>query len=258
MLNYIKAELYRTLHRKYFYIALALCAGLAVGVNLLLIYLESTGTARGVDTSFSLIMVGGMLFTASYVCPMLVTDLIFSEEYKLGTMKNTVSYGFTRTEIFFGKFIAELITALVFVAVLLLSFLGGAFLLGAPEGGAGPAVSLYFTKALLMLPLWLWSLALGHTAIFLVRNNAFFVLLTLGVLIMLPSIFCQYGVYIWPEVVVAAEPHLAYVRMQSVSASNFVIADFGKTVLDYWAAGLIRTAAVLAAGVLYFRTREIK
>ena len=49
----------------------------------------------------------------------LIVDAVFSDEYKNQTMKNTVAFGISRTSLFFGKLIAELIVAVISLIVLL-------------------------------------------------------------------------------------------------------------------------------------------
>ena len=262
MLNYVKSELYKTVRRKYFWWLLLICSALGVGVNVLLFFMaHSTDMINGtLDATFSLAMVGAMAMSVSYVCPLMMTDIVFSEEYKHQTMKNSVSYGFSRSEIFFGKFIAEFIVSIVALVVIFGAFTASAFLLlGSTDAAVTAEIThVYFVRLFLMLPLWIWSLALSHTIVFFVRNNTFFALASVGVLMILPMVFNNYIVYVWPEFVAAVSPWLAFTKMTALTSNNFVIDNFGMLSLEYWSAGLIRAVVVLALGVFLFRRKEIK
>lgn len=52
----------------------------------------------------------------------IVVDAVFSDEYKYGTLKNTISFGISRAEIYFGKLIVEIILMLVTIALVLVVY----------------------------------------------------------------------------------------------------------------------------------------
>lgn len=257
MLNYVKSELYKTVRRKYFWGLLLVCSALGVGVNVLLLLMKPQSN---VDVTFALATVGAMAMSISYVCPLMMTDIVFGEEYKHQTMKNSVSFGISRTEIFFGKFIAEFIVSIIALVTIFGTYTASAFvLLGSNDAAVTAEITgIYFTRLFLMLPLWIWSLALSHTLVFFLKNNFIFGLASVGIVLIIPMIFNQYLIYAWPDFVIAVSPHLAFTKMQVLLGGSFNITDLGAACLEYWSAGLIRAIAVLALGVFLFRRKEIK
>lgn len=259
MLNYVRSELYKTFHRKYFWWLLLICSVLGIGVNCLFLYMKGLPEMH-LDATFSIGIVGAMVMSISYVCPLMMTDMVFGEEYKHQTMKNTVSYGFSRSHIFFGKFIAEFIIAIISMVVIFSLFTVSAFLLLGSEDAQLTAqiTQIYFGRLFLMLPLWIWSLSLSHTVVFFVKNNTFFALIVVGILMILPLIFNNYLIYAWPNFVTAVRPHLAFTKLQVLTSGTYNLSNFGANCLEYWSAGLIRAVVVLAGGMFFFRRKEIK
>ena len=46
-----------------------------------------------------------------------ICDIIFSDQYKLNTLKNEMAYGTPRLRVYFGKLLASVITAVAFSAI---------------------------------------------------------------------------------------------------------------------------------------------
>ena len=123
MLNYLHSQWYRTVRRKYLYIALA--AALALGA--LYLYLvraaigdRPIGLESGVEEIVTLTPYVG------FYAILLINDGAFSDERRLGTFKNDISFGFSRGTLYFGK----LINCLVFCVL-------GMILLAVPVLGMG-------------------------------------------------------------------------------------------------------------------------
>ena len=63
-----------------------------------------------------------MLMPMCFALLTIVVDAVFSDEYKYGTLKNTISFGISRAEIYFGKLIVEIILMLVTIALVLVVY----------------------------------------------------------------------------------------------------------------------------------------
>ena len=84
----------------------------------------------------------------------IVVDAVFSDEYKYGTLKNTISFGISRAEIYFGKLIVEIILMLVTIALVLVVYTAsGLFFsqIGAHGEIEWQAVRLFLEKTALSL-----------------------------------------------------------------------------------------------------------
>ena len=92
MLNYISSELYKTFRRKYTKIALVVIALLCIAGNALV---RLTFSMAGTLNSAYPFYLGIMLMPMCFALLTIVVDAVFSDEYKYGTLKNTISFGIT-------------------------------------------------------------------------------------------------------------------------------------------------------------------
>ena len=96
MFNYIRAEIYKLLHRPYTYIAL----GVMLVLEALYASMFAFHNAHSMVTPF-----GGAIITIVEMgvigfCTCLLTgDIVFAGQYKNSTLKNEVSFGLSRTQI---------------------------------------------------------------------------------------------------------------------------------------------------------------
>ena len=107
----------------------------------------------------------------------IVVDAVFSDEYKYGTLKNTISFGISRAEIYFGKLIVEIILMLSTIALVLVVYTASGLLfsqIGAHGAIEWQAVRLFLEKTALSLPLWLGMLGILNLLVFSFRSNTLF------------------------------------------------------------------------------------
>jgi ABC-2 type transport system permease protein len=158
MLNYVKSELYRVRHSRIVYLATAVLTLLPLSLNLLLGVLnQNDSTFRYGTTSFSYsnIIANPMMYC--YVI-LVIVNLLYDSGRKNGNLKNTIAGGISRAEIFIGKCIVSLVTALAMLAVVIPVYIGSAVLLLRHEGPADipnllmelPAVSLVAIAAMIL------------------------------------------------------------------------------------------------------------
>lgn len=174
MLNYISGELYKTFRRKYTKISLAVITLLCIAGNALVRMVFSISGKMNSAYPFYL---GIMLMPMCFAILTLVVDAVFSDEYKYGTLKNPISFGISRGEMYFGKLIVEIVLMLVIVAWILVVYTASALVfsqLGAHDPIEWQAVSLFLQKTALSLPLWLGMLGILNMLVFAFRSNTLF------------------------------------------------------------------------------------
>ena len=122
MLNYIKSELYRVSHGKEVYLFTGILAVLSVLMNGVL-YLFHTFTP---DFPYGAIRFSLNTLTSSmeflFFAGMLLAGFLISDEHKNGTLKNTVSFGITRVQIFTGKCIVCSIASFLSMLVIMIFY----------------------------------------------------------------------------------------------------------------------------------------
>lgn len=122
MLKLIHADLYKTVHRAYFFLLTAIISAFCV----VLIFALRGGEAGTWSTAAGM---GSMLLSYPvFLLPML-TQIIYAEEFRDHTLKNTMSYGTDRVALYFSKWLTVILLGVVMTAVVLTFYFGSAALL---------------------------------------------------------------------------------------------------------------------------------
>ncbi len=255
MLKYIHAELYKVCHRRA-YTGGSLAFVLGGEILLLLLLKFGTGDA---DNSFDVVasMLMLVLSVGIYLVLMLC-DMVFSDQYKVNTLKNEVSYGVSRGCIYLGKLISSIVTALVFCGVVLAVYLllGLAmFRVETPLGELLPVVGQVLAAA---LPLWLGGLGFYHMLLFVSKGSTVatvIYVLVMGVVdsgLKLIALFSPW----FTDAYLAIRAWLPAVPFETLPTD--VAADPGAAILHAWLVGLVWFAASTLIGCGVFQKREIK
>lgn len=173
MLNYIKSELYRNFHRKYFWVYTGIFSLLGLLMNLM-----GAGHNGKTPLSDALSMcVYIFVFIIFILLP--IIDMVTAEEHKNGTMKNTISSGISRSTVVISKFIVTVILCFVFGIIGLGVFSLSSFLLF----GAGNEALLCSsaTRILISLPLFIGTVSIGTFIALAINNNTLFSFAYFGV-----------------------------------------------------------------------------
>lgn len=201
MLRVIKSELYKIRHRLYPYIFVGVIVILGLAAVILFAATNQMQTAADNRVGFdgivglTLTMLPmGLYLTVAFV------DMVFSEEYKNQTMKNTLAFGTPRVSFYLGKLVTELLIAVLSLAVILGVILGaGALLLG-------PAYPVPFLelltelgkRLLAVLPLWIGALSFGNMLAFHIKSSTLYTLGFVGFFGFLPIVL-QMAAYYYPS-----------------------------------------------------------
>ncbi len=164
MLKLIRADLYRSFHRFYLYL---LAAGLA-GICLLL-----TFQARGHATAADLWrMAQAQLFGFPLMVIPMLPDIVFTEENREHTLKNTVAFGVNRAELYGSKTVTSILLGLLLAAAVLGVFCGSSLLL-LPRGPefTGELVRQFFVRFAALCSVYVGAVAVAAVfTIFLHRG----------------------------------------------------------------------------------------
>lgn len=249
MLNYIRAELWKLRRRKYLWVLLAVMLGLE-GLFALL---------SSWHRQFSeMVELGTATMPLGLYLSIFLADMVFSDQYKIGALKNEISFGLPRRRIYLGKLCAALVTGLASCALLLAFYLGFAWLV---TGGRGDPAAIRESLALLgwvvlaALPLWVGMLGLSVAAFFLIKSELiaaavlFFSLNVVPVVLGLASLIRGNPFSRALELLVNLMPVTFF--------SQFAGALTWAFMARCWAVGLGWLALSAAAGFSVFRRRQI-
>lgn len=170
MLNYLRAEVYKFLRRKYFWITLAVVLGLEGCLVASYAYTNSHGNDINAAWAISILfpMMGlGCLFT------LLTSDMVFAQQYKNNTLKNEVSFGLPRWRIYLGKLLVQLFASVLMCFIMILFYVVGCRLFLLPDTEeTSRAVLICLGQCLLgALPIWVGVQAAVCACYFLIRSE---------------------------------------------------------------------------------------
>ncbi len=257
MLNYTKSEIYRIFHGKEIYVFTTAAAGLTIVLNLILFAFNHIevdfpyGTVR-----FSLNMMTGSI-SFLFIAALIVVSLLFSDEHKNGTMKNVFSFGITRNEFFFGKCIVCGVTALISLIVILLVYIGSAYLLlnnrellPLEQMLTGIGANLLTAFATLILAVTLFS-------IFKKEGTALLCWLSLVWFFPTGLYYLGFKIY-WIKIIAAWLPWNYLHHEVSVTFTDYqCLWNTPEGLLKCILAGAVGSVVFYVAGVLFLRKRDI-
>ena len=198
MLNYIRAEVYKLLRRPYTYITLAALLALEA----LFASMFAFHNSHSMPTPFGGAIISIVEMGAIGFCMCLLTgDIVFAGQYKNSTLKNEVSFGLSRTRIYLGKLLAQTLLSRVYLAIMMVFFIGLCAVCLPMEGPAGfyssgDALIIvgYFLAA--GIPLWIGGQAAMCMCLFLVNGEMASSFLYVGVVFVLDTVIELAGLLI--------------------------------------------------------------
>ncbi len=187
MLNYMRAEFYKVLHRRGYLIGFLAFLLLGEGVILFAIIQVNNGYEDIHNTYASVVNILVMMLQLGLYCAIIIGDMVFSDQYKYNTLKNEISFGISRVKAYFGKLMFAAVLSILLMAAVLGVYLGVGRLF--VPFVAEDAQYVYFmgVELLKALPLWLGSLSVAMAFYFNIHSNTAASFVTVGVVAVLPG-----------------------------------------------------------------------
>ena len=173
MVYYIKTQLNTALHRKYTkhyicgIIAACLVANLAMSGFRNIIYGMNDGTF-----AYNLIMFAKGFFWIPYYSCIFIADIVFGDNYPDPRIRDKSTIGLSRVQIFFGKFITELIALVIYALLATIIFLVITPLFQVHDGTIDASIIIDFIQAVVIaMPLFVAGVAIGNMFLFSAKNK---------------------------------------------------------------------------------------
>ena len=259
MFNYICAEVYKLLHRPYTYIALGVMLVLEALYASMFAFHNSHSMATPFGGAIVTIVEMGVI---GFCTCMLTGDIVFAGQYKNSTLKNEVSFGLSRTQIYLGKFLAQTLLSIVYLVVMMAFFLGLCAACLPMESGAGfysasKALTIVGYFLAVGLPLWIGGQAVVCMCLFLVNGEMAGSFLYVGIVFVLGNIVDVAGLLIGGKVGELLLKVVQYFPVRMLNEAKSVVGDM--TYLGRaWLVGAVGLIACTAAGLYGFNRKEIK
>ncbi len=176
MLKLIRADLYKSFHRAYLFVFMIVLSGMAIFLNASMAYMH-VPLESGIGIAAALLMYP--LFLIS-----MFADIVTAEENKEHTMKNTISFGVTRSQLFLSKIISTVLVAVSVAMVTVIVYLGSAFALLRPQKGdiTGLLTDLGLRVGTALL-IYVAAVVLATLLAMAIKRNAMFTFSYFGILL---------------------------------------------------------------------------
>ncbi len=258
MLNYIRAEVYKLLHRPYTYIAL----GALVALEALFASMFAFHNAHSLVTPFGAAIVAIVeMGTIGFCICLLTGDMVFAGQYKNSTLKNEVSFGLSRTRIYLGKLIAQTLLSIAYLVVMMAFFIALCAVCLPMEAGdfytaaEGLTIVGWFLAA--GLPLWIGGQAVLCMCLFLVNGEMASSFLYVGIVFVLETVIGLAGLLAGGPAGDALLTLAAYFPRNMLEGAKEVVGNM-TYMGQAWLVGAFWVAVSTAAGLYGFGKKEIK
>lgn len=256
MLSYIKSEFYRIWHNKGSYLFIAICSLLLVSSNIILAAVKAAEPSFSyASTYFAFSTFYSSIIFVFFLC-ISVASIIFGNEHSNHTMKNSISYGINRGNIYFGKLIVEVAYAMIAFAIITGMDILTAYLL--LENSGIEHLYLLLKVCFVVLPLLLCAIAVTNCFLFILESMGSAVGAVLGILLALPLVSNFLGMKFQVFALLAKVLPYNLLTKMDFDYEKIELILPGNGAIDYWLIGIIELIVFALVGFVVFRKKEIK
>lgn len=258
MNRYIKSELYRMLRMKGTYLFMLISSLLLVSANVVLAAVKLTEQSFPyATTDFAFSNVESNMMMILFLCIM-VAVMVFNNEYNNHTMKNSISFGITRSTLYFGKFFVQIIYALTaFIVIIGIEILSAYLLL---SNSGTDSLMLLLKTCFLCLPIFFLGLALTNCFAFIFEGTGATVSASIGVLLAVPLVTNLLGMKF--KLFHKISDIMPFNMVNSIDINfkeHSLTTIWGlDSYRNYWFIGILEMLVFIAIGYFAFKKREVK
>jgi len=122
---------------------------------------------------------------------LVIASYVFGGEFKNNTVKNVVSNGISKTQLYIGKYIVTLLYAFILMTVIALLYASSAYLL---LDNSGSQYLIEFIKVLVInTPIFISCITLGMALFFIVKNEVIGYWIWSTIIIIVPMVLVLIG-----------------------------------------------------------------
>lgn len=248
MFNYIKAELYRSFNRMYFWVFTGVMAALALAIIIL------SRVDNNVRLDFSMLL-DTLLFVIGmpvYIVAGFI-DMVSSEENKNQTLRNAITFGIPRQKLILSKVIVTVILSFISAFIVLGLFYGSATALFGIDQGTGAVLSKVLPRLLAAIPLWIGAISIGTFLTIAIKNNTLFAFAYAGIFFFTSKVI-KLLAYIVSDKFMKLNDYLITTRLGALSSPSLTSKELWTSALI----GLCYTVVFIIISIVYFNKKEVK
>lgn len=262
MNSYLKSETFRVVRDKSYWIFMGVFALLAIAATVIIYMTNTASNAASVDFPYANTRFMLLNIATSIIIPFFflyqIAQIVVGEEIKHRTLKNTVSFGVSRSTIFFGKWIVSVVG--VFVLAITSISIALVFIYALLENSGTVFLTDFLMALVAFIPLMISGITLYHVLYFVSGSPNYAVMIFAGVQV-LPYIV---GKYIGGRIEILSwiyrhTPFYLFSVSEMTESRRVIMAgNTTEGMLTCWAVGGVLTVVFLTFGYFRFRKLEIK
>lgn len=191
MINYIRSEVYRNLRSKGNYLFIIGLMAFAVFLNVALwLFVKSDANFPYATTKYAFSSIYSSLQLLMIISSFTVS-LILGEEYKNKTLKNTISFGVSRSSIYFSKLLISVIYSLIAGILVCGTFIITAYLL--LENSGGEYIKILINSLIIAAPIFLFCITLTNSLYFIMDKEMNVSMVWIITVIVIPQLLAMIG-----------------------------------------------------------------
>ena len=191
MINYLRSEIYRNLRLKGNYLFILGAIAFVVFLNGVLWMFGNTDVSFSYNnTKFAFSSLYASMKIPMYLC-ICVVSLIFGQEYKNNTLKNTISFGISRSAIYLCKLLMTLVYALIAAVFVISAFIISAYIL--LENSGIEYLTTLIKAIIASMPLLLIALTIANCFYFITDKEMSAIGYWVTIIVIIPSLLSMAG-----------------------------------------------------------------
>ena len=194
MCKYVLSEVSKALKTRATYFYIAGMVLLSIMANLSMIAFRMIYGIVDGSFGYNLIIFAEGCFIIPYFSTIFIADIVFGPEYPNPHIKTKITNGLSRTKIYLGKFVAQILLAACFVIVAVVLFIGITYLFMASDGTIDEwTIEDFCQKVLFSIPLWVAGLAFGNMYLFIFRRKLYAYIAFFVTVVAVPRLIMLFG-----------------------------------------------------------------
>lgn len=191
MINYMKSEVYRNINSKGNYMFLFGGMAFAIFLNVALgMYANSQVNFPYGNTHFSFSSMYSSMSVVMILSLPLVS-IVYGQEFNHNTLKNSISYGIGRNQIYFVKFLMEIIISLINLICISSIYILSAYIM--LENSGVEDLNMIIRSIVACIPLLVVGMAAAHCLYFIFEHETTAAVVWVGVMIIIPQLLSMAG-----------------------------------------------------------------
>lgn len=259
MISYIKSEYFRIFRNKWTYFFILLCSVLLVSSNVVLAMVNASEKNFPYATTKFATSMFYSNFPIVFILCIAITAMVFGNEYTNHTMKNSVSYGISRGDIYFGKFIVEVMYSILAFLIIGAIDIGFAYLL--LENSGVDYLFLLLRACAAAFPLFLVAIAVTNSFLFTIESTGASNAASVGLLLAFPLVCNMLGMKFtfFMELAKLLPWNMIYYIRFDMEKFQPILLWGGRTGYGYyWMIAFIEIIIVSVIGFVIYKKKEIK